>query len=90
MDYAAYKGYSKIIIPERYAHGPEDRAVWGRVVALGPLTTVRGLSVGDHVVFGKWAGARLLFQEAVYILVRDYEILAIDTNHERRPARRVR
>lgn len=73
-DYHAYKGYSGIIVPDAYKHGPEDRAVFGTVLALGRnvCTEVR---VGDHVVVGKWAAARVRFEETEYLFVKDAAIL---------------
>lgn len=73
--YNEYKGLSKIIVPDVFSHGPEDRPVWGKVVALGP-TCNGDQKVGDHVVIGKWAGAWVELASIKHILVREYDILA--------------
>ena len=81
-EYHVYKGYFEragLVVPDQYSHGPEDRPVWGHVVAVGPQVTVgKVLQEGDRVVFGKYAGARIKHQEKDYLLVRDYDILAVD------------
>ena len=81
-DYQSYKKYEHIVVPERYEHGPEDRAVWGTVVALGTGCQEHGckgmVKVGDRVVFGKYAGARIQYEGRLVILVREDELLAVD------------
>ena len=75
--YQSYKKYAHLIVPEAYEHGPEDRAVWGVVIARG-LACKGQYAVGNRIVFGKWAGARVYYEEHLCILVREDEILAVD------------
>ena len=74
--YNEYKGLTKIIVPDEFEHGPEDRPIWGTVVSLGP-TCQGDFKRGDKVLMGKWAGAWVkLAREKKYIIVREYDILA--------------
>ena len=80
-EYHVYKGIearSGLVVPDKYLHGPEDRPVWGKVVAKGSGCRMPGLSVGARVVFGKYAGARITYHEQPVIIVREKEILAVD------------
>lgn len=78
-DYSTFKGYTHIIVPDKYEHGPEDRPVWGIVMAKGPSCKDVTVEVGSHVVFGKWAGARIKqYLSHELILVRESDLLAID------------
>ena len=80
-EYHKYKGYEKVglIVPDAFAHGPEDRPVWGKVIAYGPeCKETLKVKVGSRVVFGKYAPARVRWQEKEYMLVRDEDILAVD------------
>ena len=78
-EYAAYKGYTHIIVPEKFEHGPEDRAVVGQVVAVGPHC-VGMVTVGNRIVLGKWAGARIPYQGTTSLLVKEGDILAVLTD----------
>lgn len=75
--YHAYKQYQHIVVPEKFEHGPEDRSVFGKILSMGSACHFP-LKVGDRIVFGKWAGARIRHEEREIILVREDEILAID------------
>ena len=74
--YNEYKGLSKIIVPDKFEHGPEDRPVWGKVVATGPTCRLEYVKENDRVVIGKWAGAYVELGGKKHILVREYDILA--------------
>ena len=80
-DYHTYRGYEQragLIVPDKYLHGPEDRSVWGKVLAKGSGCKLAALQVGARVVFGKYAGARITYEEKPVIIVREGEILAVD------------
>ena len=80
-EYHVYRGYEKragLVVPDLYSHGPEDRPVWGKVVAKGRACQLDEVKIGSRIVFGKWAGARITYQEKPVIIVRESEILAVD------------
>ena len=64
-------------VPEKFEHGPEDRPLWGKVLAVGP-NYKRGVRLGDRVLVGKWAGARVTHHEVEYLIVKPEDILAVD------------
>lgn len=66
---------SGIIIPDTAKEKPQR----GTVVAVGPgkkdePTTV---SVGDNVLYGKYAGTELTIEGADYLIMREADLLAI-------------
>ena len=66
---------SGIIIPDTAKEKPQR----GTVVAVGPgkkdePTTV---SVGDNVLYGKYAGTELTIEGADYLIMRESDLLAI-------------
>lgn len=75
--YHVYKQYEHIVVPDAFSHGPEDRPVWGKVLACGSGCK-QPIAIGSRVVFGKYAGARITYEKKPFILVREDEILAID------------
>ena len=77
--YDQYKGYSHIIVPDRFAHGPEDRAVMGTVVAKGNQCRNEAVILGSRIVIGKWDGARFPRDGKTLILVKEDSILAVVT-----------
>ena len=76
-DYAKHKGLSRIIVPDLYSHGPEDRPVWGRVVAVGKKC-LKIVKRGDRIVIGKWDGAKQEYKGKKYCFVREDAILGVD------------
>lgn len=75
--YHEYKQYQHIVVPEKFSHGPEDRPVTGKITALGTAIK-QSLTVGQRVIFGKWAGARIKPDgQKEIILVREEELLAV-------------
>lgn len=76
--YNQYKQFTHIVVPDKFEHGPEDRPVWGKILSIGKLCKANNLEVGDRIVFGKYAGARVQHDNKQIILVREEEILAID------------
>ena len=77
--YDQYKGYSHIIVPDRFAHGPEDRAVIGTGVAKGNQCRNEAVVVGSRIVIGKWDGARFPRNGKTLVLVKEDSILAVVT-----------
>ncbi|SDQ06030.1 MULTISPECIES: co-chaperone GroES [Flagellimonas] len=66
---------SGIIIPDNAKEKPQK----GTVVAVGPGTKDEKLtvSVGDTVLYGKYAGTELKFDGTDYLMMRESDILAI-------------
>ena len=69
-----------IIIPDT----AKEKPVEGEVLAVGPgardeTGAVRPLDVkvGDHVLFGKWAGTEVLIDGADRVILKESEILGI-------------
>ena len=77
--YHQYKQYSKIIVPEKYEHGPEDRPVRARILAKGAQCRESLLQKGVVVLLGKWSGARVKWQDRMLILVKESDILSLIT-----------
>lgn len=75
--YNEYRQYPHLILPEKFEHGPEDRAVFATVLKLGP--ECQGIvKPGDRVIFGKWKAAKANIQETTHAMVREFDILAVD------------
>lgn len=74
--YHQYKQLKHIVVPQAYAHGPEDRPVWGIVKAVGE--DVQKVKRHQRVLFGKWAPARLRYQEKEYMFIKEADVLAVD------------
>lgn len=61
----------------------EERPTQGEVVAVGPGGVVDGqevkmtVNVGDKVIYSKYAGTEVKFEEEEYIIVRQSDILAV-------------
>ncbi|MBR9853782.1 MAG: co-chaperone GroES [Algicola sp.] len=72
---AETKTASGIIIPDNAKEKPQK----GTVVAVGPGTKDEKLtvSVGDTVLYGKYAGTELKFDGTDYLMMRESDILAI-------------
>lgn len=82
-EYHQYRQFEHIVVPDKYAHGPEDRPVWGKVMAKGDKCVLPNIEVGSRVVFGKWAPARVKYQEKEYLLIREDDVLAVDQSNAR-------
>ena len=76
--YHEYKKYDKIIVPDRFDHGPEDRPVWGIVQAKGQACRNSWISPGRHILIGKWDGARIPYNGVEYIVVKEDMVIAVD------------
>lgn len=65
------------------ASSSKEKPHIARVVAVGPGGTVDGkeikmqLNVGDKVIFSKYAGTEVKYEEEDYIIVRQDDILAV-------------
>ncbi len=72
---AEEKTSSGIIIPDTAKEKPQK----GTVVAVGPGTTDEKMEVkkGDVVIYGKYSGTELSFDDKEYIIMKQSEILAI-------------
>ena len=72
---AETKTASGIIIPDTAKEKPQK----GKVVAVGPGTKDEKMtvSVGDSVLYGKYAGTDLKLDGTDYLIMRESDILAI-------------
>ena len=72
---AETKTASGIIIPDNAKEKPQK----GKVVAVGSGTKDEKMtvSVGDSVLYGKYAGTELKFEGQDYLIMRESDILAI-------------
>ena len=77
VPYNEYKGYSHIVIPDKFQHGPEDRAILGIVLAKGNTCHNQAIEVGDRIAIGKWDGARFPRDGKTLILVKEDNVLAV-------------
>ena len=76
--YHEYRKFTHIVVPDAFQHGPEDRPVWGIVLAKGLACTNHQIGIGNRILIGKWAGARLKYEDKPYLLVKEEDVLAID------------
>lgn len=72
---AETKTASGIIIPDNAKEKPQK----GKIVAVGNGTKEEKMtvSVGDTVLYGKYAGTELKFEGQDYLIMRESDILAI-------------
>lgn len=76
---AEEKTKSGIVLPGTAKEQPQ----MAEVVAVGPGTVVDGkevkmeVSVGDHVIFAKYAGTEIKYDGVEYIILSQKDILAI-------------
>lgn len=65
------------------ASSSKEKPHIARVVAVGPGGTIDGkevkmqLNVGDKVIFSKYAGTEVKYEEEDYIIVRQDDVLAV-------------
>ncbi len=64
---------SGIIIPDNAKEKPQR----AKVLAVGPDAKEEGISVGDIVVFGKYAGTDIVLDEKEYLILNSDDILGI-------------
>lgn len=68
-----------ILIPETVREKPQR----GEVVAVGPGTHIDGtlvpvdLKVGDEVIFGKWSGTEVKFDNETYLVMKESDIMGV-------------
>ncbi|MEC8133395.1 MAG: co-chaperone GroES, partial [Bacteroidota bacterium] len=69
------KTASGIIIPDNAKEKPQK----GKIVAVGNGTKEEKMtvSVGDTVLYGKYAGTELKFEGQDYLIMRESDLLAI-------------
>ena len=72
---AETKTASGIIIPDNAKEKPQK----GKIVAVGNGTKEEKMtvSVGDTVLYGKYAGTELKFEGQDYLIMRESDLLAI-------------
>ncbi|MBP3613560.1 MAG: co-chaperone GroES [Bacteroidaceae bacterium] len=72
---AEEKTIGGIIIPDT----AKEKPLQGKVVAVGNGTKDEEMviAVGDHVLYGKYAGTELEFEGEKYLIMRQSDVLAI-------------
>jgi chaperonin GroES len=72
---AETKTASGIIIPDTAQEKPQK----GKIVAVGPGTKDNPitLKVGDNILYGKYSGTELKYEDDDYLIMRESDILAI-------------
>ena len=72
---AEEKTVGGIIIPDT----AKEKPLQGKVVAVGNGTKDEEMviAVGDHVLYGKYAGTELEFEGEKYLIMRQSDVLAI-------------
>ena len=72
---AETKTASGIFIPDTAKEKPQE----GTVIAVGPgkKDEPMELKAGDTVIYGKYAGTEVTFEEKKYLIVKQSDILAI-------------
>lgn len=78
MKYDEYKDLKHIVLPEKFEHGPIDPPRWGKVVAKGETCCNPKVHVGDRILFGKFAGAKIHYDRHDYFAVREDDLLLKD------------
>jgi chaperonin GroES len=74
-DNAEQRSAGGIIIPD----SAQEKPVRGLVVAVGPgrLGEPMSVKVGDHILYGKYAGTETTIKGRDYLIMRESEILLI-------------
>ncbi len=73
------KTASGIVLPDSAKEKPQE----GKVIAVGSGSIVDGKKVAlevkehDHVIFSKFAGTEVKYQEKEYLILRESDILAV-------------
>ena len=72
---AEEKTASGLFIPDT----AKEKPLQGTVVAVGPGTSevVMEVKVGDNVLYGKYAGTEITFDNQDYLIMKQNDILAI-------------
>ncbi len=65
-----------VIIPDTALEKPQSGLVIASGIGLKDLPNET--KEGDHVLYGKYAGTELTYQNEKYLMVRESDILAID------------
>ncbi len=70
---------SGIVLPDSAKEKPEE----GRVIAVGSRRNEKGereeldVKEGDRIIFSKYAGTEIKYQDKEYLIMRESDILAI-------------
>ena len=64
---------SGIIIPDN----AKEKPLQGKVLAVGPDAKDEGISEGDTVVFGKYAGNEITLENKEYLILTSDDILGL-------------
>ncbi len=71
---------SGIVLPDSAKEKPQEGKVvaagTGRVLESGERVALE-VSVGDHIIFSKYAGTELKYQGVEYLILRENDILAV-------------
>lgn len=74
------KTASGIVLPDTAKEKPQEGKVvavgTGRVLESGERVALE-VSVGDHIIFSKYAGTEVKYQGTEYLIVRENDILAV-------------
>jgi chaperonin GroES len=74
------KTASGIVLPDSAKEKPQEGKVvavgTGRVLDSGERVALE-VSVGDRIIFSKYAGTEVKYQGAEYLILRDSDILAV-------------
>ena len=75
--YQSYKGYSKVIVPTAFEHGPEDRPIMGSILAKGEACTNERIPVGAIALAGKWTGQRFFRDGKKLVLIKESDVIGV-------------
>jgi len=64
---------SGIIIPDN----AKEKPLRGKVLAVGPDASDEGISEGDIVVFGKYAGTEIVLEDKELLILNSDDVLGI-------------
>ena len=72
---AEEKTASGLFIPDT----AKEKPLQGTVIAVGPGTTevTMEVKVGDNVLYGKYAGTEITFEDKEYLIMKQNDLLAI-------------
>ena len=76
IPYNKYASFEHIIVPDKFSHGPKDRAVFGTVLRKGLLCIDNQVEFKSKVVIEKWKGAYINASRSLMI-VKESDILAV-------------
>ena len=77
QSYEEQRGFTHVVVPDKFKVGPTDPPIWGTVLAKGPSCKQTAIHVGSRIVVGKFSVARLELPEGQRHLVREYDVLGV-------------